>query len=486
MSSSSQEPRSAAATRLLCAACIGDQFLRAEVETNGCPGACSYCQHDGTVCTIDQVSDPVERAILDHFLLASWPGDGVPDASNENPSDDTADVAGPSAPGVPLLEVIRNSASVDESIAEDLLRALADGHSSDPDDPLASTFEEDALYIPRNPFGDGHWVRFEESIKTTARFFNREACEILANMFHDIDSHGPSFGRVVVDAGPGTEFRVFYRARVFQAETLLREAMARPERELGPPPSRIASSGRMNPAGIAVFYGATDARVALSEVQPPVGSKVLIARFQVLRHLRLLDIEALERVAEGAGSIFDPDYIRRLERADFLRSLSNRIARPVMPNDRELDYLPTQAIADFLANANHPRLDGILYPSVQAGFPSKWPVFGGGVKPRNVVLFPHAADVQPLRLPDGPTVTVHYDSLWGSFGPPGSCPEHPNLGYTVWVEAPEPPAEAIETDATLQLLDPLELHQVLAIRVDTRPRTVPRHRSPRRPLEPES
>lgn len=489
MTSSSQEPSSPAAVRLLCATCIGDQFLRAEVETSGCPGACSYCHRDGTVCAIDQVSDSVEQAISDHFLLTSWPGDDAPAVSNENPSDDTDDIAGPSAPGVPLLEVIRNAACVDESIAEDLLRPLADRHSSDPDDPLAGTFEKDALYVPHNPLGEGHWIRFEESIKTVARFFNPEAGEILARMFHDIDSHGPSYGRVVVDAGPGTELSVFYRARKFQAETVLREAMAHPDRELGPPPSRIASAGRMNPAGIAVFYGATDAKVALAEVQPPVGSKVLIARFQVLRPLRLLDIEALERVAEDAGSVFDPDYIRRLDRSAFLRILSNRMSRPVMPNDRELDYLPTQAIADFLANANDPRLDGILYPSVQAGFPSRRPVFGGGVKPRNVVLFPHAADVQPLPRPDGATVSARDDS-WVSFDfldfPLGSCPEHWNLDYCVLVEAPEPPAEAIETDATLQLLDPLELHEVLAIRVDTRPRPVHRYHSPRPRLEPES
>ncbi len=387
---------------------------------------------------------------------------------------------------MPLLEIIRNSAGVEESIAEDLLRALAECHSNDLDDPLARTFDKDALYKSGNPFGDGHWVRFENSIKTTARFFNPEASAILANMFHDIDSQGPTFGPVVVDAGPGTKFDAFYRARVFQAETQLREAMARPDREVGPPPTRIASSGRMNPAGIAVFYGATDARVALSEVQPPVGSKVLIARFQVLRPLRILDIEALERVAEGAGSIFDPDYIRRLERADFLRSLSNRMSRPVMPNDRELDYLPTQAIADFLANANHPRLDGILYPSVQAGFPSKLPVLGGRVKPRNVVLFPHAADVQPPNVPDGVTVNVHDDSLWQSFGSHGSCPEYPNLGYTVWVETPEPPAEGIETDATLHLLDPIELHEVTAIRVEARPRLVPRYHSPPRVPNPKT
>jgi len=36
----------------------------------------------------------------------------------------------------------------------------------------------------------------------------------------------------------------------------------------------------MNAGGIAVFYAATAPKVALAEVRPPVGSKVLIGRFE--------------------------------------------------------------------------------------------------------------------------------------------------------------------------------------------------------------
>jgi hypothetical protein len=40
--------------------------------------------------------------------------------------------------------------------------------------------------------------------------------------------------------------------------------MKRPDEEIGPPPPSLAVAGRMNAAGIAVFYGATDPSVALS------------------------------------------------------------------------------------------------------------------------------------------------------------------------------------------------------------------------------
>ncbi|MCB2401972.1 RES family NAD+ phosphorylase [Rhizobium ruizarguesonis] len=51
-------------------------------------------------------------------------------------------------------------------------------------------------------------------------------------------------------------------------------------------------------------------------------------------------------------------------------------SRPVMPDDQEFDYLPTQAVADFLATETVTPLDGIIFPSVQ--------VAGGK---QNVVLF---------------------------------------------------------------------------------------------------
>jgi RES domain len=48
----------------------------------------------------------------------------------------------------------------------------------------------------------------------------------------------------------------------------------------------------MNAQGIAVFYGATDPLVALADVRPPVGSTVAVGRFELIRPVRLLDVEA--------------------------------------------------------------------------------------------------------------------------------------------------------------------------------------------------
>jgi hypothetical protein len=65
-----------------------------------------------------------------------------------------------------------------------------------------------------------------------------------------------------------------------------------------------------------------------------------------------------------------------------------------MPGDESLEYVTTQAVADYLATAYAPAIDGIVYRSAQ--------VKNG----KNVVLFNHAARVQELQLSPGTVIDV--------------------------------------------------------------------------------
>ena len=209
---------------------------------------------------------------------------------------------------------------------------------------------------------------------------------------------------MVIDAGSGTSFSSLYRARVFQSDKALEAALRRPDLHLGPPPSRLASPGRMNASGISVFYGANHPQAAISEVRPPIGSQVAVAQFDIVRPLRLLDLTALSE-ARDHGSVFDPDFAPRTERTAFLRGLSERISQPIMPDDEALEYLPTQAVADFLATGRSPRIDGLIFFSSQAG--------GNGL---NVVLFHNASRVERIQISKGTEIEVEtgrmYEDGW--------------------------------------------------------------------------
>ena len=274
--------------------------------------------------------------------------------------------------GEPIVDIIQEYAHIEPEPAEDIRSVLEDRHYDRESMEMGEEglFDEDAHYAEADvddAESQAGWLHFEESLKTEARYFSRTAEWTLKDIFEGITEHQTHDGRpIVVEAGPGARIDAIYRARVFQSADKLKNALGRPDKEIGPPPSKIALAGRMNAYGISVFYGATDQTVALAEVRPPVGSRVVVGRFELIRPVRLLDVEAL-RVLNVEGSVFDPSYRSRLEKAKFLKWLSRRIALPVMPDDESYDYIPTQAIADFLASNANPLLHGILYPSVQCG-----------------------------------------------------------------------------------------------------------------------
>jgi RES domain-containing protein len=70
---------------------------------------------------------------------------------------------------------------------------------------------------------------------------------------------------------------------------------------MGAPPSKKARAGRMNPAGISYLYLAFEQETALAEVIGSPPCTAIIAQFQTLHELRILDLTKLPVVS----SIFD-------------------------------------------------------------------------------------------------------------------------------------------------------------------------------------
>jgi len=375
----------------LCYHCVGEVYLRAEMQRQGRRGQCSYCNRRAKSYTIGDLAERIEEVFEQHFRRTS----DQPSSWQQTLLSDRESTYEWERDGEPVIQAIANAADMPEEAAEDIQTILDDEHGDFDSAAVGeeTEFSSESYYEEKGASDHAwqeEWRSFERSLKTEARFFSRTAAAHLASVFAGIDAMSATDGRpLVLGAGPGTTLSAIYRARVFQSDDKLEASLCRPDQHLGSPPASLASAGRMNARGIAVFYGANEPGVAIAEVRPPVGSQVAVARFSIIRPLRLLDLTALSAVSEG-GSIFDSALAGRLERAMFLRSRSQRITRPVMPDDEAFDYLPTQAVADFLATENKPPIDGIAFPSVQAA--------GNAL---NVVLFHKAARVEALDIPDG-------------------------------------------------------------------------------------
>lgn len=279
-----------------------------------------------------------------------------------------------------FIDIIENYGGVKYRLAKDLgdcLKTIWEDNS----DHLLSELPPGPYFepVPRSTKHVSMKWSFLKSNLQENRFYNEDVREVLEDIFGNINSDCDANGNsVIVEAGPEKSICSVYRARMFQDESALEKALSHPEREFGPPPTGIGVSGRMNAQGQSVFYCATDQQTTISEVRAPVGCIVAIVKFNIIRPLRLLDLNRLQSVElpENA-SIFDPNTNQLINRLAFLWQIEHLISMPVLPDHQHRDYLITQVISDYLACSKHLNIDGIIYRSAQTN----------GKKGRNIVIF---------------------------------------------------------------------------------------------------
>lgn len=464
----------------ICFQCVGEKYLAAKVRAEGTRRKCDYCGGSRRSFSIAEMSERIEVAFESHYVRTSvQPDDMQYSMLRDRETDYVWE-----RDGEQVVYAIMNAAYIAEEAAQDIQAALADKYGDFEADQIGeeTEFASESHYTEKGPDPSQwmmEWQAFDESLRSQARFFSKSAEQHLASVFDQFESLETGDGRpVIVKAGPDTNLRELFRARVFQDDSSLEAALKRPDQHLGPPPSRLANAGRMNARGISVFYGANSAAVALAEVRPPVGSRVAVARFEIIRPVRLLDLTALNEIIVR-GSIFDTNYAGRLERSAFLRTLSQRLARPVMPDDEAFAYLATQAVADYLSTDREKRLDGIIYPSVQAGGPAC-----------NVVLFYKAARVKALAMPEGTKISASlysYDEDGGpdysviERTPPEQSQQDEGKSKSLFAALRWPPVSTVEhsdgREQTLRVdVNTIHVHHIMAIEIKSSASRVVRHR----------
>lgn len=479
--------------RRVCHNCVGESYLSEVIEKTGVIARCSYCDdEEEPTITIEELADKVQGAFESHYERTS----SEPDDFQSAMLRDKEIAYEWWREGEDVVDAIANAANVSDEIAKDVQKILEERHLVSASDYLGEEqeFDSNSQYEEKGPNDYQfrvEWDSVERSLKERSRFFNRDADALLARLFANVDQLADRQGQpVVVNAGTGYDIKSFYRARTFHGgdDGEIIRALKSPDKELGPPPPRFARAGRMNAQGISVFYGASDPETALAEIRPPVGSRVLVGKFDLARDVRLLDVEALRSVFIE-GSIFDPNYIRHRELAQFLGRLSERMTMPVMPDDEPKEYLITQMIADFVAQVGATPIDGMLYRSVQSE--------GDHI---NVVMFNRASRVVEWEIPSNAEVDVRTYEM---------DEDGRSIDYSVieWLPTKEEPKAAAphspfdfvklssfdddivtpDNDSrpqTLQLVpESLQVHHVTGVKITTDEYKVDRHRYQRRGID---
>lgn len=378
----------------VCSGCIGDDYLVAEMERDGMLQTCSYCKESGKCYSLGSMADRVHDIFSERYQLASYPYDN----------------------GDSSICCVAEILGIDEGddVAEAFHDYLAAHHRGWPGDGDENPYGDDHSYVeaPSNGYRyASKWRKLARSLRHESRYFNSEAHTILEEIFHGLDfgldvplalfDPPPPLPGVVTLIGPGTSQAVLYRAREARDTDVVAKYLQDPFNHLSAPPPPLARAGRMNPTGISLFYGSFDPETCIAEIRPPVGTYAVIARFEVLRPLRLLDFLKLTKAGEPLPH-FHPNYLAKRDRDAFLKAFASDIAIPVHPQDENLGYLPTQAVAEYLAQRKDLMLDGLLFASTQTG-----------KSETNVVLFQHAAHVEPLTLTHQIEWGDHFDEFPG-------------------------------------------------------------------------
>ena len=218
------------------------------------------------------------------------------------------------------------------------------------------------------------WEAFKQVVKHEMRFFfatrstgtgdsDDMTAEQLLKAVSDVGQYNPA-------VWPAPCPSPLYRARMAKTKDEASEWTS--YADLGPPPPERAAANRMSPAGISIFYGATDRVTAIAEAGSHTFHRyVVTGEFTPTRELQLIDLTNLPDVP----SIFDAGGHKDYFALRFMHKFVHDVTLPVELDGREhIDYVPTQVFTEYMRYSFPEAVDGLMFPSTQ----------GPG---KNVVLF---------------------------------------------------------------------------------------------------
>lgn len=348
------------ARMLVCAQCFGDTVLQKRVDQLVLDYEEGKCDRHTDVAAVDveHVAQIFDDVIRSNYTWGHY----------DNRTDDFF--------GEEVRTIVSNlAAAEDDDVIEALVNELMASDDYWPGDGGDPFYHEDATLV-RNPGGfESHsrlWDQFRESIAHGQRFFNDQARELLGRLFQDLHlQRDQAMTKPIYLVNPGDARSKFSRVRIAndakERETFRKDM----PKHLGPPPARKRRPGRMNPSGVVAFYGGFDIDTCIAELRPPVGSTVVSAEFEILKPMVVLDTTAFASPPREPN-VFSDHHSERMAQWRFMQRFMHEIAQPISPDDEHLDYIPTQAVAEYLLNHHVFELEGqqvkieaILYRSAQ-------------------------------------------------------------------------------------------------------------------------
>ncbi len=317
-----------------CTNCFSEFEIINFIESEGVIGDCDYCHsRNVNICDVVDVGSFIMEGVERHYE----------DAANQVGYDSSE--GGYLLPTQDIAEILLEEKDIFGESLDDPYPMLEDLVSND-----------GTPYVRKDPYGPPsgdpeeirYWGNFCKTVKTKQRFTTFLSSEDEDQYDHSQPKNflfhlAHNFMPTLIDVlQPRTKV---YRARINnENRKLLYEDLT------SPPPQRSRNS-RMSPAGISFFYGGLTPEVCIHEVRPSVAENVIVAEFEVIQELFVLN---LATAFEARRSIFDPEYSFSYDEyfKPFLEHFVGDISKPIRKTDNEIEYVPTQVLTEFIKAIN--------------------------------------------------------------------------------------------------------------------------------------
>lgn len=325
-------------TPAVCPLHVDDTVLQQRITAHATEPTCGYCTANG--------AGPIAvswAAFIEAFLV------GVGAHYQPGPSD----IGDAVAPDEVAREILGIAGVTHPELVDDVIDALSgtpawflrDRKNSNGIDELSYSWESFKHIVK-------HEMRYFFATRTTGSG-DMTALQVLTAV-SDLGENHPA-------VWPAPCPSPLFRARMATSQT--EASNWRHAGDLGPPPPEWAAANRMSPAGISIFYGATDRATAIAEVGAHAAHRfVVTGEFTPTRELHLIDLTNLPELP----SIFDETAHAEYFVVRFLQRFIEDITLPVELDGHEhIDYVPTQVFTEYFRYAFPDRVDGLMFPSAQ-------------------------------------------------------------------------------------------------------------------------
>lgn len=343
---------------MICSRCIGNSDFSQWICDNGVSGPCEIDpKHTGpqTVVRASDFAAHVDEWFRDNFVRGEM-----------ETTFDESDHAIYSQLGDPYADIMAESLQCDPDVIDAIDEHLPDATSRDIAQGDECFYDQDVNYeeITAAKKRDEQreleywyenriyfqWQDFANAAINRRRFFGLK--EQLDQLFGDPTEYEGGSTNPVYELPAGA---TIYRARLIDDPSLVERVNKAPAKELGAPPRDRTKAGRMNVEFIPAFYGAFGENTAVAEIRPGIRETVAIGTFVTQRPVKVFDFTVFSQNLRSGRRYHSHT------RFEFITEMEDEISRPILPYDKQREYIPTQIVAEYLAECFG--CDAVIYRS---------------------------------------------------------------------------------------------------------------------------